>query len=912
MYKLITTFFLLLSLTIYAVNAISQEREITGKITSKTTNEPLPNTNILIKGTTRGTASDADGNFRLTIPAAGATLVISYIGYATQEITVTDQTVVNVALVESATALGMVTVVGTRNLQRTALDTPAPVDILDVRELAKSVPQVDVNQILTYVAPSFNSNRQSSADGTEHIDPASLRGLGPDQVLVLINGKRRHNTSLVNNQQTVGNGSVGTDLNAIPTFAIERIEVLRDGAASQYGSDAIAGVINIILKSTTDEINSTMTSGATTEGDGEFVQYNANYGFKIGQTGFFNITGEYLKRMRTNRTQNHELIIFDQSALGNFFAYPFTDDPAASRAFDDAELARRGLTRDDFNFRIGDAQIENAGFFVNSVVPINDDAEFYAFGGLTYRNGKGSGFRRLPSELENNVPEIFPNGFQPETESNITDKSIAVGLRGRLRNWNVDLSNTFGSNRFDFKVNNTVNASLGSASPTSFEAGGHEFSQNVTNLDFTRYFREPFNGAVKGINVAVGGEFRVDHYQIHAGEEASYRNYGFVEQVVNGNVILVDTLGVSGGAQSFPGFRPENEVDQFRNSIAGYADIELDLTDKFLLAGAGRFENYSDFGSTLNGKLATRIKAHDRFALRGAVSTGFRAPSLHQRFFNTVTVDLVEGGVLEETGIFTNDSRFAQFIGIPKLKEETSVSVSAGFTANPTDNLSISIDGYLINVDDRIVLTGTFGRDPFGDPIPELMELFRQAGANSGRFFTNAVDTKTKGLDVIVTYSLNAGASDLNFTLAANFNDNKVDDKLNIPPLLAGQEDVYFGPQEKSLIETNNPDAKINFTIDYRIKKISAMLRNVYFGEVTRNGFPFGIEQKHDPKIVTDVSVSYQLTPQLNLTVGGNNIFDVFPDLQAFENSFFGVFKYAPVQHGFNGASFFGRLAVSF
>lgn len=911
MHKLLTILAVAFGVIFLASDAQSQEREITGKVTARETGAPLPNTNILIKGTTRGAASDTDGNFRLNIPAAGATLVISYIGYASQEIVVTDQTVLNVSLVESAAALGMITVVGTRNLQRTALDTPAPIDVLDVREIVKNSPQVDVNQILTYVAPSFNSTRQSSADGTEHIDPASLRGLGPDQVLVLVNGKRRHNTSLVNNQQTVGNGSVGTDLNAIPTYAIERIEVLRDGAASQYGSDAIAGVINIILKSNTDEINSTVTTGVTTEGDGEFVQYNANYGFKIGQTGFFNITGEYLKRMKTNRTQNHELIIFDQSALGNFFAYPFTEDPAASRAFDDAELTRQALTRDAFDFRVGDAQIENAGFFANSVVPVGDDAEFYAFGGMTYRNGKGSGFRRLPSDPTTNVESIFPNGFQPETESNIADKSIAVGLRGRLRNWNVDLSNTFGSNRFDFKVNNTVNASLGSASPTSFEAGGHEFGQNVTNLDFTRYFSEPFNGAVKGINIALGGEFRVDHYQIHAGEEASYRNYGFVEQVVNGNVVQVDTLFVSGGAQSFPGFRPENEVDQFRNNIAGYADIELDITDKFLLAGAGRFENYSDFGSTMNGKLAARIKPHERFALRAAISSGFRAPSLHQLYFNTVAVDIVDGRLVE-TGIFTNDSRLAQFIGIPKLNEETAQSVSAGFTASPIDNLSITVDGYLINVDDRIVLTGAFGNDEFGEPIPELVELFKQVGATSGRFFTNAVDTKTKGIDVIVTYGLNAGAGNLDFSLAANFNDNKVDDALNIPPRLVGQETIYFGPQEKSLIETNNPDAKVNFTIDYRIKKFSGMLRNVYFGEVTRNGFPFGVEQKHDPKVVTDVSLSYQLTHQLSLTVGGNNILDVYPDVQAFDNSFFGVFKYAPVQHGFNGASFFGRLAVSF
>lgn len=905
--KAIVALGLILSSSLFMTDLLhAQELQIRGKVSAKETGTPLPGTNILIKGTTRGTSTDLGGNFTLRVPR-GATLVVSFIGYATQEIQVNDESFLSIALQSRAEELGMVTVVGSRNANRSALDTAVPVDILDVREIAGNSPQVDVNQILTYVAPSFNSTRQSASDGTEHIDPASLRGLGPDQVLVLVNGKRRHNTSLVNNQQTVGNGSVGTDLNAIPTFAIERIEVLRDGAASQYGSDAIAGVINIVLKSGTDELTSTLTTGTTSEGDGENVQYNANYGFKLGENGFFNITGEYLKRNKTNRTQNHELVIYDQSQYGNFFAYPFSNDNA--RAIDDSLIAANGLTRDDFNFRVGDAEIENVGVMFNSVLPLKNGAELYAFGGFSYRKGRGNGFRRLPSDVSNNVPSIFPNGFQPETESDILDKSLAVGLRGTIQNWHVDLSNTFGSNRFDFTVNNTVNASLGDASPTSFEAGGHEFSQNVTNLDFVRYFENPLQGAIKGLNVALGGEFRVDNYQIHAGEEASWRNYGFADVVVNGRVVQVDTLGKSGGAQSFPGFRPENEVDRFRTNVAGYLDVEADITDAVLLTGAGRFEHYSDFGNTLNGKFAARIKASDRLAFRGAVSSGFRAPSLHQSFFNTVTVDIVDGRLVE-TGIFKNDSRLAQFLGIPKLKEETSISASVGFTTNPVNNLFITVDGYLINVDDRIVLTGTFGNDAFGDPIPELVERFKQVGATSGRFFTNAVDTKTKGLDIVAAYDIYTQKGKLRLSLAANFNDNDVDDKLNIPPSLVGQEDIYFGPQEKSLIETNNPDSKINLTLQYDYDRFSAMVRNVRFGKVTRNGFPFGIEQEHDAKIVTDVSLSYKLNPQFRLTVGANNLFDVFPDKQAFENSFFGVFKYAPVQMGFDGASYFARLAA--
>ncbi len=886
---------LLLGITTFSGLAFAQGQTVTGVITSAEDNSPLPGANILIKGTTTGTSTAPDGSFELTVPSGDVTLVISYIGFKTEEIALNGQETLAVVLTVNIEEMATVMVVGSRNANRTALNTPVPVDILDVRELQKLAPQVDVNQILTYVAPSFNSTRQSSSDGTEHIDPASLRGLGPDQVLVLINGKRRHNTSLVNNQQTVGNGSVGTDLNAIPTFAIERIEVLRDGAAAQYGSDAIAGVINVVLKSNVDQGESSLTVGGTSEGDGENVQYNANYGFRVGQGGFFNITGEYLKRQDTNRTQNHELVIFDQAEFGNFFAYAFSNDNA--RSIDDQILSERGLTRDDFDFRIGSAQVEDAGVFFNTMIPVSSGAEFYGFGGLSYRDGRGSGFRRLPSDTDNNVASIFPNGFQPETQSNILDKSLAFGIRGPLKGWDVDLSNTFGSNRFDYTINNTVNASLGDASPTSFEAGGHEFSQNTTNLDLTRYYPKAFDGAIRGLNVALGGEFRVDRYEINAGEEGSYADFDGVG------------TGKTGGAQSFPGFRPDNEVDRFRTNVAAYADVEVDFTEQFLLAGAVRYEDYSDFGETVNGKIAARVSPSNRFALRGAVSTGFRAPSLHQSFFNTITVDIVDG-VLGNTGVFRNDSRLANFLGIPQLKEETSVSASAGFTATPLENLSISVDAYIINVDDRIVLTGAFGNDPFGGPIPELVSLFQQVGANSGRFFTNAVDTETKGLDLIATYDLNLGQSDLRFSLAANFNDNEVQDRLNIPAALVGQEDIYFGPQERSLIETNNPDTKINLTLDYKIDRFSALLRNVYFGEITRDGFPFGDVQKHDAKIVTDVSLSYQINPNLGLTVGGNNIFDVFPDDQIFENSFFGVFRYAPVQHGFEGSYFFGRLSV--
>ncbi|MEN8121447.1 MAG: TonB-dependent receptor [Bacteroidota bacterium] len=892
---------------VFNTDMYAQTREISGTVTNAA-NETLVGANIYVKGSTIGTVTDEKGRFTLEIPQDGATLVVSFIGYETKELVVTNETVINVSLTESVNVLSQLTVVGTRNSKRTALNTTVPVDVIEMKDLAVSIPQTDMNQVLNFVVPSFNSTRQSASDGSEHIDPASLRGLGPDQVLVLINGKRRHTTSLVNNAQTVGNGSVGTDLNTIPVSAIERIEVLRDGAAAQYGSDAIAGVINIVLKSATEKISSSLTMGAYSEGDGQLLQYNMNYGFKIGETGFFNVTGEYIKRGETNRTQNHNLIIFDQSAQGNYFAYDW--NPGA-REIDNGILAAQGLNRDDFNFRIGDAAIENGTVFFNASIPLNKNVELYSFGGISYRDGRGSGFRRLPSDYGNTVYSIFPIGFQPETQSNILDKSIAVGVKGLLKGWAVDFSNTFGGNSFSYIINNTVNASLGGISPTSFEAGGHAFNQNVTNFDFSRYFKEPFKAALKGINVAFGGEFRLDNYQIFAGEEASYKNYGVVSQVNQGQIIYADTLGMSGGSQSFPGFSPENEVDKYRSNAAFYTDFEIDITEKILVTAAGRFENYSDFGSTMNGKVSARFGVTDWLVFRGAASTGFRAPSLHQSYFNTVTIDLVDGNLVE-TGIFKNDSRIAQYIGIPKLEEETSISYSAGFSARPFENMTVTVDAYQIDVDDRIVLTGAFGNDPWGDPVPELVSLFQEVGATSGRFFTNAVDTRTQGIDIVATYKLLIGKSKLDFALAANFTETVVSDQLNIPANLAGQEDIYFGPQEKSLIETNNPKTKLNFSINYSIGKFSAMLRNVYFGEVTRNGFPYGDEQVFAGKIVTDLSLSYKIIDPLLFSIGGNNILNVLPDEQIYENSYFGVFKYAPVQHGFNGAFFFTRLSFEF
>ncbi len=887
-----------------------QNAIVRGAVIDASANEPLAAVNIILVGTNSGTSTDVNGQYSFRIPEGEHEIRASFVGFKSVTKTLTVQPGQSYTLdfeLEPGTELGTVQVVGSRNVNRSVVESPVPVDIIALPEIYTFSPQTDINQLLTFVAPSFQANRQSSADATEFVDPVSFRGLSPDQVLVLVNGKRRHSSSLVNNIGTFGNGAAGTDLNAIPFSAVERIEILRDGAAAQYGSDAIAGVINVVLKSNTGVLTGDVTGGVMSRGDGETIQYSANYGFDIGENGFVNISGEFTDRQRTNRADGNSLIIFDQSEFGNFFAYPFTDDPEQSRAIDDAELAGRGLTREDFFFRVGDSEIQEGGIFVNSVIPVAEQAEVYAFGGLNFREGVGAPFRRLPSDLSVNVPSIFPVGFQPELLTDISDQSVSFGIRGKLGNWNVDLSNTYGRNRFDFTVRNTVNSSLLGESPTRFEAGGHEFSQNTANLDFNRYFGD----ILQGVNVAFGTFYRVDNYEIDAGNEGSFRNFGVVDFVnEDGFISQVDTLGRPGGSQGFPGFRPENEVNQFRENAGFYFDVESDLTRKFTIAGALRFEDYSDFGRTLNGKVALRYELTNWLSARGSFSNGFRAPSLHQLFFNNVATDIVDNRLVD-VGTFSNDSNAARALGIEPLEEETSNNFSFGITANPTNRISLTVDGYIIEVDDRVVLTGDLGADPFGSPVPEIADILSEVGASRARFFTNAVDTETKGLDIIASFnSLKLGDGFANLSLSVNLNDTDIE-QIKIPENLIGSEDVFFGPKQQTTLQDNIPDHKVIFSTNYRINKFSTLLRVTRFGNVARDEFPFGSRQEFSAEHVVDLTASYRFLPQVMLTIGGNNIFDNFPDEAIFENTFLGVFDFPPVQQGFNGAYFFGRLTFN-
>lgn len=832
--------------------------------------EPLIGVNIVEKNTYNGTTTNAKGEFRIKV-VSGATLVFSYLGYIKQEIPIkSDGVALDVTMSESPIQMGDIQVVGSRSYNRTAIETPVPVDIIDMRDIPKKLGQIEINQVLQYVAPSFNSNKQSGADGADHIDPATLRGLGPDQTLVLINGKRRHQSSLINIFGSRGRGNTGTDLNAIPVSAIERIEILRNGASAQYGSDAIAGVINIVLKSSIEEFSGSVNGGFNRADpgssydvklpkdyswDGETKSINANYGFKLGENGFINITGDYTTKQKTNR-------------------------PADPGAFD--------IYREKF----GDAGVDNTAFFVNSAYPLNDKTSFYVFGGMNFRNTDAYAWTRTADE-ERNVTAIYPNGFNPRITSKIFDRSVSTGLRSKWGKWDVDINNTFGMNRFDYTIKGTLNASLEAASPTNFDAGGFQLIQNTSGINFSKFYPS----IKKGLNVAVGLEYRIDNYQIFAGEEGSWETYGPVIFSVDGT----DTTYRPGGSQGFPGFRPSDEVDKSRGNFGSYVDLELDVTDQWMTGVAARYENYSDFGSTFNGKIATRFKVNPNVTLRGSASTGFRAPSLAQVYFNSTFTDFVSGVAIDKL-IARNNGPIANALGIPKLKEETAFDISSGFTAKYGE-FTATVDGYYVSIKDRIVLTGAFE-----DTDPDIGADLQALNVGAAQFFTNAIDTKTKGIDIVLQHTAHFNDHQLSTTLAGNFNDMELG-KIHTTDRLQGKEDIYFGTREQRFLLASAPNSKINLTFDHRYGPFNANLQFVRFGKVVLEDW-IGTKDVYDPKVVTNITLGYQITHHVTLTAGAANLFNVYPDQQDTETETGGLWD--AVQMGFSGTYYFTKLGFNF
>ena len=785
----------------------------------------------------------------------------------------------------STQGIDEVTVTGSRNKKRTAIDTPVTVDVIDVKQISQATGQVDVNQLLQFAAPSFNSNKQSGSDGADAVDPATLRGLGPDQTLVLLNGKRYHQSSLVNLFGTKGRGNSGTDMNTIPLDAIKRIEVLRDGASAQYGSDAIAGVINVILNDRKQGFEAKAFYGlnlfrsphggnaivSDKNLDGLTLDVSGNYGTKIGRNGgFLNVTGEVVSKGYAIRNANPELYTAPRQ-------------------------------------RFGDAKSNNYYIFYNAEIPVSAKTDLYSFGGFSYRNTDAYAWTR-DAEADGNVPSIYPNGFNPIENTEIKDFTFNNGLKFKLANWDLDVFNAFGSNQFMYNINNTVNATLGANSKTSFDAGGHSLLQNTTGFNASK----PFD-VLEGLNIALGAEFRYEQFKIIKGEEQSYSAYDINGNIVTAstpqNLLVINPLSGNvrpAGSQGFPGY--SSAVDQGRNNFAAYLDTELDLTKNWMISAAGRFENYNDFGSTINGKFSTRYKITKGFAFRGSVSTGFRAPSLVQKFYGLNFTNF-QGGQLVTIQLASNDSALAKAVGIPQLKQEKSVNGSAGFTFN-SNKFTATVDGYYVKVKDRIVLTGNF--DQSDDKIGQIL-IDNQI--DQAQFFTNAIDTKTLGLDIILTYSENIGSGKLTSSFAANFNDMEIT-SVNTTPELKGKEDVYLSPREKAFILASAPKNKFNLSLNYKIHKFNTNLQLVRFDKVTLIGYNGADDfQKYGAKVTTDLSFGYDFSKNFNWTIGAKNIFNRYPNLQVpavsdGNTESGGIFD--PVQMGFAGRQIFTRIHYTF
>lgn len=832
---------LLFLLTIGSQYSVWAQKTVSGKVTDES-GSPIFGVYVYEKGTLNATTTNFDGDYQLSYASEKAVLIFSFIGYETQEIPINGQSNISATLKEGITLNG-IEVVGSRSLNRSATETPVAIDIINVKEVTNNVGQLDINQLLQYAAPSFNANRQSGADGADHIDPATIRGLGPDQTLVLLNGKRRHQSSNINIYGTRGRGNTGTDLNAIPAAAIERIEILRDGAAAQYGSDAIAGVVNIVLKSDVSPFTLNVnTSAQQTRNqpnksfDGENLQLSANYGLGFGEKGFVNITTDYWTRGKTNRPQD----------AGN-------------------PLYRRYY---------GDASLQQYAAYYNSRFDLSEDTYLYSFGGYNHRSTDAYAYTRSAGSPRN-VTDIYPNGFDPHIASIISDKSVSVGVRSKLGHWDVDFNNTFGLNRFHFFVDSTLNASLVATSPTRFNAGGFQFGQNTTGLTLSHYYDD----VLSGVNVAFGAEHRIDNYQIFAGEEASWATYGPVifsidtSWAADNTIESIDTTYRPGGSQGFPGFRPSNEINENRTNMGAFIDLELDITDKWMVGVAARYERYSDFGSTFNPKLATRYAFSKNFALRASVSTGFRAPSLVQIYYNSVYTNVVSGVPIDQF-IASNNSNVTRALGIPSLKEETSLNAAAGFTLKLGKSFTATVDGYYIDVKDRIVLTGTF--DATDDALPQSVRTaLSNLKVGAAQFFTNAVDTRTTGVDIVLSYSRYFGEHRLRASLAANYNNMEIT-KVKTNDQLAGFEDYYFSERDKAFLLASAPRSKANLSLDYKFKKFNINVRGVRFDKITLIDW-YGTEDIYKAAHTLDLSLGYEVCKYFGLTIGASNLLNAYP-----------------------------------
>ncbi|HYG04897.1 MAG TPA: TonB-dependent receptor [Stenotrophomonas sp.] len=755
--------------------------------------------------------------------------------------------------------LDTVIVTGTRVSDRTVAESQSPIDIISAESLtATGTPELAT--ALARALPSLNFPRPALADGTSAVRPVQLRGLSPDQVLVLVNGKRYHTSSLLNINGTIGRGAAAVDLNTIPVSAIARVEVLRDGASALYGSDAIAGVVNIVLKGAEKGGSLEAGYGQYSAGDGNNYQLSGDTGVALGgDRGWLHVAGQLNQQDPTNR------------------ARPYAGAPSASQP----AVGQKA-------FVIGDPDVNAQAFSLNSQYSLTDTLSAYAFALGSNRDITGSAFFRAPGSTTQNIRSIYPDGFLPQIQTYSKDRSLVAGLRGTLAGWNWDASYNYGYNRIDFHTRNTLNVSLGPDSPTSFYDGALETTQNIANVDFSRGFDW---GLAYPVNVAFGVEYRNEKWNQSPGELGSYYQRG--------------TL--AGGAQGFGGFSPSVSGQYSRDSYALYADLEADLTDKFSAGLAARWEDYDDFGSETSGKLSARYAFTDRVALRATASTGFRAPSLPQQYFQTTSTTFLAGDPNPyEIRTFPASSSTAQALGAEALKPETSTSYSAGLVLQPLDALYLTIDAYQIDVDDRIVLSSNLT----GTAVQRFLEAQGIYGVNGGRYFTNAIDTRSRGVDVVGSYRWQLAASSVDLTAGYSYAKTEVTRVAPNPAELSanGLNLERIDRTERGRIEDGFPRDKFLVNGTWSSEHWALALGATRYGEFSTRPASAANDQTFGAKWIVDASASYKVDGW-TLTVGADNLLNEYPDENSFPNSTSGQFPYSNLSpFGFNGAYVYGKI----
>ena len=861
----------------------------------------LSGAKVELIGTKQSTYCDINGEFKFDVSPGLYTIKVSYLMYRSAELGVkVDFNNLNpelkIILVPGSRADEDI-VLGSRFAPKSQLESPVALEIITNSEITSNA-HLCLSEVLMYLVPSFNSNRQTIADGTDHISPSTIRGLGSDQFLVLIDGKRRHASSLVNVNGTIGRGSVSTDLNAIPLAAIDHIEIMRDGAGAQYGSDAMAGVINIILKDQTTSFSLLTAYQPTIVGDGDELYIGVNYGVGSSSTGHINFSTEIRRRESINRS-------------GQYTGTVYTEDST----IDEGLVEQNGFFQqtgfsDMQTMEIGGASTFDGAVFLNGSFEMGEKAQFYFNGGFNYRQGIAHAFYRFPKDQEKVVLALYPNGFSPEIRTDIQDKAITVGLRGTNQGWLIDLGNTFGDNRFDYSLRNSNNASMGIASPTDFYAGGFTYGQNTSSLNFSRTL-----GSVLGlhrVDLAFGSEFRIENYTIVAGDEESWVDGG--DTTASGSACVA-------GSQGFIGFQPSNELDKRRTNAAVYGDIDWHIVKNLLLETAVRYEKYSDFGSNLSWKIATRYKIAEKWSIRGAIGTSFRAPSLQQIYFNNISTQFIDGEAYQ-VGTFNNESAAANQFGIERLKAETSTNMSLGFTGKPNERLTFSLDGYFMRIKDRIVLSGRFS-----DGYEELLNPINVGAA---QFFTNAANTQTMGFDITSSYNIVLRKGIIRLSLKYNHSETQMTDSVNVSGVLTGSAETFFNREEVSRLEAAQPRDKAIFFMDYSMKKWDFSIRNTYFGSVeyihpedgntdnwVLNKYTGKVEsrdQTFSGKLITDLNISYSIDKNIKISIGGSNVFNVYPDQhQHSANRSEGSIKYSRrvQQFGVRGAAFYIRMRMN-